>query len=820
MGASDRPDGGDMSRERTGDEGRGVAVACGILAVLWAGCAAGGTAWDGSVAVVVRGTGDTPSATIYVAAAHADGSVDRASCGTGGTGDTQALRCTSEGVRLADAGPARLTIKARGYRFTTVAVGTEGADTADGIPAAPVAHRAAVVTLDPLPAAKATPDYRTGFDADASLDDFIAMAWLADSEVGAAQAVKFYVDLSGPTVYYQNTRKHPIHYDFVHDVLGKAVTPAQFEAQTYHGTNRTGYGGTVIRYAGIAAPVQALGGGTLTAPYAIGFFPNDELTPQEAGNVARMVEETLGLAALDGGESRVVYLPAGQVQEDQARADADPLKARDEPWVARSELWGQTSLQVLNPGLAYGTLRHLTPDDLATQIVSFTDVLILTDLPNDLPIVGGTITEQLQTPLAHVNVAAHSRGTPNIALPGAGTDPRVAPLIGKMVRFEAKGGTFTLAEATLADAEAFWASRHPQPFAPAHDDTTTGFPAFADVVFGDAKSVGVKAANLAELHRCLPDVAPDGFAIPFSAYVAYQANRKVAAADCDTAASLCPGPRATDVCNRARDLCRPAVDGEALGDLVARVIVDPTFASDAPLREATLFLVRWLYANGTVDPVFGAALDDAVATRWGTGKVKLRSSTNSEDLEGFSGAGLYTSLGATSADAGQVVRSVWASVWNWRAFEERSFWGVDHLSVRMGVAVHTSFPDEQANGVLVTKNLSDPFTDGFYVNVQMGEVPVTNPEDGSVAEVLEMVPGPSGVQVVEERFSSLHPGGPILSAAEVQALFQAAYTARNHFAPLYRQDATLLALDIEFKFIGTGRRLVVKQARPWAATGW
>ena len=72
----------------------------------------------------------------------------------------------------------------------------------------------------------------------------------------------------------------------------------------------------------------------------------------------------------------------------------------------------------------------------------------------------------------------------------------MAPLIGKMVRFEAKGGTFTLAEATLADAEAFWASRHPQPFAPAHDDTTTGFPAFADVVFGDAKSVGVKAANL------------------------------------------------------------------------------------------------------------------------------------------------------------------------------------------------------------------------------------------------------------------------------------------------------------------------------------
>ena len=101
-------------------------------------------------------------------------------------------------------------------------------------------------------------------------------------------------------------------------------------------------------------------------------------------------------------------------------------------------------------------------------------------------------------------------------------------------------------------------------------------------------------------------------------------------------------------------------------------------------------------------------------------------------------------------------------MWNWRAFEERSFWNIDHLAVRMGVAVHRSLPDETANGVLITQNIADPSVAGFYVNVQLGEVSVTNPEDGALPEVFSVVPAPAGseqpVQVVRRRWSSPVPG--------------------------------------------------------------
>ena len=41
------------------------------------------------------------------------------------------------------------------------------------------------------------------------------------------------------------------------------------------------------------------------------------------------------------------------------------------------------------------------------------------DVPNDIPLVGGLITEAFQTPLAHVNVLSQNRGTPNAGLAGA-----------------------------------------------------------------------------------------------------------------------------------------------------------------------------------------------------------------------------------------------------------------------------------------------------------------------------------------------------------------------------------------------------------------
>ena len=52
----------------------------------------------------------------------------------------------------------------------------------------------------------------------------------------------------------------------------------------------------------------------------------------------------------------------------------------------------------------------------------------------------------------------------------------------------------------------------------------------------------------------------------------------------------------------------------------------------------------------------------------------------------------------------------------------------------MGVLCHRSFPNEKANGVVITKNLYRNNYRGFVINAQFGETSVVNPPDGTTCE--------------------------------------------------------------------------------------
>ncbi len=759
---------------------------------------------------IVTSDGATPSEWVVIGQLGADRIVSVA-CPSG-VGDPE-LTCTDKGARIDGSVHGTITVKARGYGFVSSDVSS------DGLPVEGDAW-VADVPVEALAGFEQNEDYATGFGAD-GLADFEALAVKSETELGPVLLVKFYIaDVqSEPRVYFQNTLDHPLHYEFAREVLGVAMTRSEFEASTYRGEDRTAMAGTLVYYPSLSAPSEALGV-SAQSPFALTFFPSDDLTPEQVVLAHRRIEERLGFAPLNGAEQRLVYVPAGSVQEADLDGAKDLLRGRGAAWLTREELYGDLSLQILNEGLAYGTLRVLSPQELETTIVSFTDVLILTALPNWLPIVGGTITEELQTPLAHVNLAAHTRGTPNIALPGASAREDIAKLIGKLVRFEVKDGTYTIEETTLQEAQDFWNSQHHDPFSPDYDDTRTGLIPFDDLHFEDSISVGVKAANLAELHHVIPDHAPDGFAVPFSYYADFMTVTTVSAEACDDALADCTSEgRSAEICDDARAFCLAGEQPESLWDYVTRLEGDPALAADAPRREAALDGLRHHMTHAKVDATFGAALDAEVASRFGSSKVRLRSSTNSEDLEDFSGAGLYTSTGAWATGdqaASREIRKVWASVWSWKAYEERAFWSIDHMAVRMGVGVHLAFEDEAANGVLITQNIADLSVAGMYVNVQQGEVSVTNPEGGELPEIFSIIPAPLGIQVARQRYSSLSPDAPIMTDAEVRELYQTAADVQDYFAALYGVSPVTLALDIEFKLEGADRHLAFKQARPYA----
>ena len=103
----------------------------------------------------------------------------------------------------------------------------------------------------------------------------------------------------------------------------------------------------------------------------------------------------------------------------------------------------------------------------------------------------------------------------------------------------------------------------------------------------------------------------------------------------------------------------------------------------------------------------------------------VRSSTNAEDLKDFSGAGLYTTVPnvRTEEQLMEAIKTVWASVWNYEAYEARESFGMNHFGVYPGALIQLGVNAESA-GVAITK---DPFNriasrraDAVYINAKRG----------------------------------------------------------------------------------------------------
>ena len=173
--------------------------------------------------------------------------------------------------------------------------------------------------------------------------------------------------------------------------------------------------------------------------------------------------------------------------------------------------------------------------------------------------------------------------------------------------------------------------------------------------------------------------------------------------------------------------------------------------------------------------------------------IRCRSSTNNEDLPGFSGAGLYSSK-TQHPDEGHLskcIKQVFASTWNFRAFDERQFYRIDHLSTAMGVLLHPNYLDELANGVGVTTDPIYQTVDTYYLNTQIGEDLVTNPDALSIPEeILLMSPeNTSGVDFLVRASNLVANGEQIMSDQQLDQLRSHLYTIHNEFRVLYNATA-------------------------------
>lgn len=105
----------------------------------------------------------------------------------------------------------------------------------------------------------------------------------------------------------------------------------------------------------------------------------------------------------------------------------------------------------------------------------------------------------------------------------------------------------------------------------------------------------------------------------------------------------------------------------------------------------------------------------------GPGKrLMVRSSSNCEDLEKLSGAGLYETVSNVTEElAGDAIRTVWASLWSERAVTSRTQLGIPHGEARMAVLIQEmAVPDYSF--IIHTVNPVTRRADEVYIELAAG----------------------------------------------------------------------------------------------------
>lgn len=622
--------------------------------------------------------------------------------------------------------------------------------------------------------------------------DYAALA-AGDTNLNA-RGVKFVLDLAaGGSVHLLSTRSYALHYTFAREQIDhqpalNRCDPAQ-NATFYQGwvefSNREYFRSEGRRY--LLGTLDTYSGSELRA---FDFTVGDQITGEQMraaffGVMPYLDSERTADWAIHPNE------PRQEVELEQV-AGRVPIVGANAPFRG-------LKYQPLTLGVAFGSLQFMSAGELEHATLG-PDTLVLTDaVPNDTPFVAGLITEAFQTPLAHINVLSQNRGTPNMALREARKDPRIAPLLGKLVRFEVAQGGFSLRSATSEEVASFQAGRKPHGarVVPRLDASVRGPQDLRERGLADLPSIGAKAAQLAELARVhsMQSACPGPLLVPQNAF-------------------------AIPVAHYLEHLERSGARA-----LLARAESSAAFQADPVHRAAVLAQLRAAIEDTPLEPALAAQLRQLIAQRFGGTRLRFRSSSNTEDLPGFNGAGLYESWSAELNDPERPIdvalRAVWASLWNARAYDEREYGNIDQHGVAMGVLVHPAFLSERANVIVISRNVQDPSrSDMFYMNAQAGEASVANPAPGVTSEELlhhvQLIPGTPEVEYQSR--SSLTRGAHVLSLADVQGISCRVSAVHEHFrARLDPSGANRwFAMDLEVKLVGDARDVVIKQARPYS----
>lgn len=597
------------------------------------------------------------------------------------------------------------------------------------------------------------------------------------SNYSKTKEIKGIYDKSNNKIYFINSSLFQLHYDFASQVLNYSEGHVAFDTTEYYRIGDRKYDlFTLVHY---------LDSDIWTIEFSIG----DRIDSSSIESLYNRVVQYTFFG------NKLKYFPRS---EDKIK-NIELLKDKI-PIISVEEIYKNQKYQAMNTGITYGKLRKINIEDIGKVDINSHDIIMTNGLPNDMPVVAGIITTEHQHNLSHINVLSVNRGTPNMVQTDAYTLSKFSEFENKYVMLNVSANDFEIKEVTEKEVSDFWLSKQNKKIISLEiDRTTKGLQDMKNLSHKDIKLVGAKAANFAELTKIEINDEKDNssfvrtpesaFAIPMYYYLEHLKENGI------------------DV-------------------LIEEKLKELKDLTDENSKIQKLKEIQDAIQNAPINKEFLEAVENKITSLGNYKKMKFRSSTNAEDLEEFNGAGLYDSysgeLGNEKKSIEKAIKKVWASLWNYRAYEEREYFNIDEKTVAMGILVHRSFPNEELNGVAITTNIADRNYPAFTINAQLGEESVVLPENGSIPEqflyyFIYFDPY-SEPQIEYITYSSLSPNKSIMTDEEKAYLAYVLNSIKKKFyydVLLTNESFTSFGLDIEFKFDTSDRKLYIKQVRPY-----
>ena len=491
-------------------------------------------------------------------------------------------------------------------------------------------------------------------------------------QVASDQLGKFIIDLRTNDIYFIDVNVFNMHADFVLGVLLKKAWTAE-NVREYNKNYERVKPQFILGYLAHHVKIDK---------WTFAFWEGDKIAPDDVIRTRKRLEETFF-------RKQLPFRPDSPMQE---RVAAE-VKRRGVPVITNDQIYNAAEFQAFTKGRAVGKLR-IVPVGTPYEALTFErhEIVLLQESYPDITPVAGILATRFSTPLSHVNLRANAWGIPNAGDKRART--KYGKLDGKVVYYEVTDTKLVLREATpaeIAELEGKINEHKTVRLPPAHLDNPR-FAMLTRMRAKDATTYGTKSANLGEVVTANLDPAgglplvrvPAGFGVPFYYYVQHMRQH-------------------------------------GLDAKVEAMLADARFA-DAAWRKTALEELRAAIKAAPLDARTLDAIYKRVKLKLGGKGVFVRSSTNAEDLPGFNGAGLYDTVPNVVGKRalGEAIKTVWASVWNLRAVDERTAFGIDHRQVYGSVLVQIGV-NATAAGVLVTKNLWDPQDrNSFTINAKWG----------------------------------------------------------------------------------------------------